>query len=507
MAPPDVTAIEELLARTIGLEPTRLGRAPLQHAVQCRMQATGALSVRAYVERLVRDEAEHLALVEELVVPETWFFRDEGPFRLLQQTARARWAGLYPQPVVRVLCAPCSTGEEAYSVVIALLRAGMRPESIRVDAVDISGRLLEVAKAGVYGLNSFRGKDLSFREIYCQQLAPGIYEMDPMLVRQIRWHRMNILQGLPTPDYSGEPRPDPSSSSPTGDEMDDGRGYDVIFCRNLFIYLTPQARSRLLGHFRRKLKQDGIFFVGHAEAMSLDSRYFVPTGEPGQFAYRLYTEKDRAAEAAEEAARLAENIPWYADRPVTVPKPVPLRPAISRLPALSEGLAAPATPPPRSAVADNVEARDKERTVGVPAPLSGAVRMPLPLRPVADGVTPADANMVSPLQAKLSAPDASALVAKALKLADSGQYEQAERKCEEALGADRFHAGAHCLFGVIAEARGGAALAERCYRRAVYLDPRHRQALVHLSLLMQKRGNHAEARVLRERAERQRDSS
>jgi chemotaxis protein methyltransferase WspC len=89
-----------------------------------------------------------------------------------------------------------------------------------------------------------------------------------------------------------------------------------------------------------------------------------------------------------------------------------------------------------------------------------------------------------------------------VELANRGQLEEAIDRCEQHLkrsgpSAEVFH-----LMGLVRDANGNAAEAMSCYRKALYLDPNHDEALVHLSLLLQKAGKTSEAELLRKRAYR-----
>ena len=76
---------------------------------------------------------------------------------------------MHQHAVFRVLSLACSTGEEPYSIAMALLDSGLAPQHVRIDAVDISHQALRQARQAVYGHHSFRGNDLQFRERYCEQ--------------------------------------------------------------------------------------------------------------------------------------------------------------------------------------------------------------------------------------------------------------------------------------------------------------------------------------------------
>jgi chemotaxis protein methyltransferase WspC len=131
--------VHRLLEAEIGLDLDSVGASSLRAAVAARMAARGVRDPALYASLLEsRDERE--ALVDAVVIPETWFFRDRVPFELLAERAT---------PGLRVLSAPCSSGEEPYSIAMALLDAGLAPGGFRIDALDISAPLLARARAGI----------------------------------------------------------------------------------------------------------------------------------------------------------------------------------------------------------------------------------------------------------------------------------------------------------------------------------------------------------------------
>ena len=156
-------AAETLLERWIGLDPHTVGGNAIARAVRVRMEACGESDEDAFIARLTRDATQQGRLIEEVVVPESWFFRDPPVFDALQQhaTAYATTPGRSP---LRILCVPCAAGEEPYSVAMALLEAGLSAEQFRIDASDVSQIALARAAAATYSANAFRGSDLAFRD-------------------------------------------------------------------------------------------------------------------------------------------------------------------------------------------------------------------------------------------------------------------------------------------------------------------------------------------------------
>src|SRR5262249_31762561 len=149
---------EGLLKREMGLEPASVGADTVKHAVKVRMQSCGLFRKEDYWDQLQSSRDELQQLIEAVVVPETCFFRDQVAFDALGRLVAEEWLPNHPADTLRLLSVPCSTGEEPYSMVMALLDSGLSRERIRVDAVDISLRALAFAGKATYGMNSFRGQ-------------------------------------------------------------------------------------------------------------------------------------------------------------------------------------------------------------------------------------------------------------------------------------------------------------------------------------------------------------
>ena len=258
-----LSGIEELLRQTIGLEASSIGTATVERMIRGRMLQVGAATPEDYL-RLLRENPDELAeLIESVVIPESWFFRDGAPFTALVGWNRDKWLPTHPGATLRVLTIPCSTGEEPYSVAMALLDAGLPPERFTVDAVDISQRALARARRAVYGQNSFRGQALDFRERYFVPVPEG-HALSPEVRRQVRFEHGNLL----------------------ADNFRPGAGrFDVIFCRNVLIYFDRPTQLRAVQTLAGMLAGDGLLFVGHAETGIAAAAGFVTAKYPMSFAF------------------------------------------------------------------------------------------------------------------------------------------------------------------------------------------------------------------------------
>src|SRR5688500_4592100 len=136
-----IADVEAILAATIGMDAASIGEAALHESIRSAHRESGIAGPGAFVAAVRDDDARLRDLIARVVVPETWSFRDEAPFDFLRQHAVA-WTRAHPGRVLRVLSAPCASGEEPYSIAMTLLEAGVTSDRFLIDAVDVSEPLL-----------------------------------------------------------------------------------------------------------------------------------------------------------------------------------------------------------------------------------------------------------------------------------------------------------------------------------------------------------------------------
>ena len=247
-----MTKVVELLKRSIGLDAESIGSGHIERAVQRRQSAHGLADARAYWDYVCANGTELQALIEAVVVPETWFFRDREAFTALADICHQRWLRA-TTGVVRLLSLPSSTGEEAYSMAMALLDAGIPPDRFRIDAFDVSHRAIARAERAVYRKNSFRGHELSYRDRHFDRIADG-WQLRDDVRRQVHFRQANLLD----------------TGSAPGAEL-----YDAVFCRNLLIYFDRPTQDRAVSILRNLLTAEGTLFVAPSETGLLLSHDFV----------------------------------------------------------------------------------------------------------------------------------------------------------------------------------------------------------------------------------------
>ncbi|WP_211465175.1 CheR family methyltransferase [Collimonas silvisoli] len=406
---------ETMLKRTMGLDIQSIGRPMLERALQERRGSCGVDDLDAYWLLLQMSEPEQLQLIESVIVPETWFFRNREAFIEMAQLQPQR--PLSASQPLRILSLPCSTGEEPYSIAMALLDAGLPPPHFHIDAIDISPQSLDIARQAVYGKNSFRGNFLSFRDRYFALNEQG-YALSETVRQQVRFMQSNLF---------------------AIDLLAGQAPYDVIFCRNLLIYFDRPTQHQAVTILTQRLAAEGLLFVGPAESALMMQHPLTPLKAPMAFAFRQGAPKQETVKpSAPPAAAIF----------------VPQAPAASLQPLLrSSGV------------------RSTQSRTGAAAETLATLPPQPPLATVQ-------------------------------LLADQGKLGEAASLCEQLIQRHGTSAAAYYLLGVIHDAADRRPAAADCYRKALYLEPMHADAMTHLAALLQTQGDAAGARLLQQRARR-----
>ena len=416
-----------LLKRRMGLDSGSIGQAAVERAVRHRMHAAGVDDEQDYLMRVQAWPEEMQQLIEAVIVPETWFFRYPESQDAMAALARERlFAPGCEGRMLRVLSVPCSSGEEPYSIAMALLDAGVPSQRFHVDAIDISVRMVEFAQRAVYGRNSFRGGDLAFRDRHFSEVPDG-HQLAARVRGQVRFQPGNLFD----PNLLAGAAP-----------------YDFVFCRNLLIYFDLATQERAVQVLRRFARDDGVLFVGPAETSLLTGRRLPAVPLARSFAFRA--------------------------KPAPAPAEMP---AAARAPLSGQGPIVHAWTPPRRPVAQT------------PAP-----RLPVPHAAISD--TPSAPPAAATGQA------AQTSLREIAALADLGRVRDAMAKCQAHIEIHGASADALHLQGLLLDAEGQSRQAQAAYRKALYLDPNHREALLHLAALVASEGDHEGARRLQARAAR-----
>lgn len=186
-------------------------------------------------------------LIDALTTNHTSFFREPAHFDFLVQRVFAEQAGRVP---MRIWSAASSTGEEPYTIALTAREhlGAQSPNLPRILATDISTRVLETARKGIYKADRFQGGVAPWLRKHLlrgEGRWEGWYQMRPEILAMIQFRRVNLIEPLP----------------------DVGR-FTVIFCRNVMIYFSRETQEQVVNRLAACLEPGGYLFVGHSESLT-----------------------------------------------------------------------------------------------------------------------------------------------------------------------------------------------------------------------------------------------
>jgi chemotaxis protein methyltransferase CheR len=245
--------------RKMALLRRRLGR---------RLRDLGLSSWHDYLGRVRADPAEQTRALDLVSTNETSFFREPRQFELLETVVLPRWKREADEgrraPRLRAWCAACASGEEPYSLAIALLDqlgADARWE-IDVLASDLSSRVLARAREAVFPAGRVEGRmpEARLRRYFLRgrNTRAGQLKVAPEVRELVRFQSINLIAG----------------AYPVA------RGLDLILCRNVLIYFRPERRREVVERLLALLRPGGLLLLGHAEnlaGLAAGARVLIPT--------------------------------------------------------------------------------------------------------------------------------------------------------------------------------------------------------------------------------------
>lgn len=409
-------AVFHVIKNEMGLSPETVGVDTVERIIGRRMRAVGEKHVASYC-RLVKESVdEKQALFNEVSVPETWFFRDHEPFKVLAAYVKKLELG---EGVLNVLSVPCSTGEEPYSIAMVLSDLGLGKKRFKIDAVDINTKVIKKARKGIYTENSFRGKDVAFRSKYFEH-KNGLYAISGDIKSTVNFFNKNVLdEGF----------------------MSEMGLYDVIFCRNLLIYFDYETKCKVLNTLAGLMDKRAMLVLGHAETGRMPEGIFESLHLPGSFAYQ------KAGNTVQKSKKHAS--------------------AIISATSFFNSVMKPHRSIVHAAVKNTQIVETSESTVD----------------------------------------DVDEWVASIEALADAGQLKEAITECDCLIESVPDSAQGYYLKGVVLLAFDADVDAAAAFKKAVYLDPKNYQSLIHLAVLSEESGELRASENYRARAERLRKNA
>jgi chemotaxis protein methyltransferase CheR len=446
-----VERFRAFVANRLGLQFEDARMAWLADVLRRRLDTHGQ-PAELYLARLQGEapRTELGALAQELTVAETYFFRNIDQFHALREHVlpqRRHTCGAHH--CMRILSAGCASGEEAYSIAMTLRELSSdaaRNASIR--AVDLNPAVLDKARAGRY-------------------TAWALRETPPAL--QQRWFRPDGRDLVLDDTIRGAVTFEERNLAEDDAELWPPGTYDLVFCRNVLMYFTPQVAQAVVARIARALAPGGTLFLGHAETLRGLSQDFHLRHTHGTF---YYQRKD-AVEPAPAPALPEAGAPSVAGPALAAAVEgsdswvEAIDKAAERIRALTDRQTSPGTAAapavPRWHLGQALDLFRQERF----ADALGLVR-----------TLPAEA-----------ARDPDVLLLHAVLLAHSGQFASAEEACHRLLAIDELNAGAHYVLALCREGAGDRRGAADRDQLAIYLDPAFAMPRMHLGLLARRAGD------------------
>lgn len=234
-----------------------------------RMRALSIESPRRYLQHLEADDSgeELRRFLDAISTNYTFFFREPDHFEVLGAAVK-RWVA-EGHTRLRIWSAASSSGEEPYSIAFTVLEAlGGRELDFQILATDISSRVLEHARAGIYTSDRIGSVPEGVRRRFLQTVRgrADAYQVRPEITERVHFRRLNL---------SAPPFP---MKGP----------FDVVFCRNVLIYFDQAVRQRLITAIDGLLRPGGWLCIGHTETLTgirhglrlvRPSTFWKPSGE------------------------------------------------------------------------------------------------------------------------------------------------------------------------------------------------------------------------------------
>lgn len=399
--------------------------------------------------RLTQEQKD--TLVGHLTIGETFFFRDKFIFQTLKERILPAWLGSHEgrKKAITFWSAACCTGEEPYSIGMLIDQMpAFRGWNVRIIATDINAQFLQKARKGVYTRWSFRDTPDEILTKYFKKMGKNRFEISPGIREMVSYSRYNLAKK----DYPAE--------------LDEQGKVDIIFCRNVLMYLSPDMREKVLRRLTNALNKGGWLIVSPSETSFVQVPGLNPVRFPGAILHRKgpprRADKEKAADFPPR-----RTITRLATRPIT---PVYQgktsgRKTTSPLPALPKKEK---RKEERDLYQEALALYEKGRYEEVAEKLN---------RLLSDGKM---ANNV------LLVPEQMALLAKAY--ANMGKLDEARKWCEQAIQAEKLHPDYYYLLATIYQEQGLVEEPIKSLRHAIYLDPDLVMAYYLLGHVMRQQG-------------------
>lgn len=274
MTEKDFGRLSEFIQKELGIKMPEAKKAMLESRLQKRLRALGCDSYAEYCDYLFGPggmQSELVYMIDLVTTNKTEFFREAAQFEYLFNTALpelVKTTGAGVKRELKVWSAGCSTGEEPYTLSMVLTDFAQRYPGLGfkylVIATDISTRVLELARMGIYSAEKAESVRMDMRKKYLlrsKDSSKELVRIMPELRASVRFRRLNLME----------------------DDFGFREPIDIIFCRNVIIYFNRETQQRLLSKFCDCIGAGNYIFVGHAETLN---DFYLPLEKVAPSIYR-----------------------------------------------------------------------------------------------------------------------------------------------------------------------------------------------------------------------------
>ncbi|MGL4621704.1 MAG: CheR family methyltransferase [Chroococcidiopsis sp.] len=473
----------QLISARTGLQVRPQDRQELCQKLETRMKVLKLDAPEKYYQLLLRSteqpkleaidsssEREWQELLGLLTVGETYFFRDQGHFKLLkhqilpeliESKREACLNSLTQKPSLKIWSAGCSSGQEPYSIAILVkeLIPDLSDWEVFIFGTDINLEAIEKAQRGIYEPWSFRQVDPQIQKHYFQQRKLG-WELDPRIRRMVKFRCSNLLQDS-----------FPSSTFNIHD-------MDIIICRNVFIYFSVDAIATVIEKFYQTLRPYGYLIVGHTELSGQNLNKFQVKAFTESIVYQRQNTSTEAKNIPNSAS--IQSLNEQVEITETLRKSIPCQPIEFKLSHTKNDVLKSKPILQRSLVA-------------LPAIVSQSISDLATAETLFQAGEYSRAIQAAQILIQQYPKSFKAYYLIAQSWANLGDYERATHYCQQAAKLDNLSEQPYYLLARIAEEQGDLEQAKTLLKKIIYLAPESIAAYLELGSLYEKAGDRQRA--------------
>lgn len=212
----------------------------------------------------VANRQVRLEVIDAMTTNETLWFRDGYPYEMLKETILPELAKTHTMTPIKIWSAASSSGQEPYSIAMTCFETNIprlkTPAGVQIVGTDISPTMLSLCKQGMYDYIALnRGLSAERKKLFFTKVSEQCMSVNEEIKRLVNFKLFNLL------DHYGTM----------------GK-FDVIFCRNVLIYFSPQVKSKIINQLAQSLNPNGYLFLGASESVSgLTDRFDMERNERG----------------------------------------------------------------------------------------------------------------------------------------------------------------------------------------------------------------------------------